>query len=360
MGLRRPATVDPVSTGAATAEVDPVACIAELAEPLEERRSVRAWATESAGQLVRTPRRAALTTAWAFLFAIAVACLVPTSRSVQSTLGPAHVRCGLDAFLYGSRDAAVTHACRSAEGVRFAFFVPATAFVVLGAVGAIIAIGGQSDRGRQWLDRGLAWIRRFPVQSAAMFAGVLAIPVLVWSLRPASTMFVRSGHVTTLRCGADSYFFGFPDRHVNRACSAAYASRGHLLIGATVVIVLALVASAHAAVVAATGTSGRVRIGLACIAVVLAFAGALALKPVAVEIRRPHTSPLVVNCGVDSYVAGYPDPSVQSTCRSRFAGHAGAAALAGSALLFVIGTLAVTSRTSTACQDRPVARGSSS
>ena len=70
------------------------------------------WAQE----LWSTPNRAAGTTVWAVgVVMLVVTALVHSTRSVQTSLGPARVSCGLNIYIYGDPDPAVNRACSHAE-----------------------------------------------------------------------------------------------------------------------------------------------------------------------------------------------------------------------------------------------------
>jgi hypothetical protein len=289
--------------------------VARLAIPVRERapladRAVRAWR-----ELVSTPRRAALATIGCVALVVAVVCAIPTTRAVRTALGPARAHCGLDIFVYGYPDHGVRSACRSAESARLALFLPAAlvALVVLGA-GLWLSI---KAAGRPLLDA----VRQAPARAALVLAGLVAIPAGVGALRPSIVDFVGPGSLTTAHCGADAYFFGYPDPVVLHACRRAYAGHAHVLEISAVVVATGLAATLHMLYSRARSPADKRRLLLAGTVVILAVAVAAALRPVTVRVGQ--SAPAVyATCGLDTFVAGYPDATVQHACRPHLRMHA--------------------------------------
>lgn len=323
MEVRRPARAGPVSHRTApddpTGRGDPVGALAALAVPLD-LVGAGARAMRVGRELVATPARAAFTTAWGFALVIAVACLFPSSRTTLTVSGPASVRCGLDVFLYGYPDPAVARVCRSAEATRLALFVPALLFVVLGILIAVLGAARRSEAARQRWSRVRAGIRRSPAKSSLMILGLLGVPALLWSIRPAPAYLATSGTIKALACGPDSYFFAFPDQAVKAACAPAYAPRAHVLVGAGSVILVGLGVAALSSIRVGSGRRERMSRAMLWGAVLLVVGAIALLWPLSVEVNiRGQT--FLARCALDSYLTGYPVPTVQSTCRARFAPH---------------------------------------
>lgn len=317
--------------------------LAGLARPVPERPSGAARLEAVLAGISTTPRQAALATTWLFsLVVMIVALLGRTSVSIQSSLGAARVRCGLDSFIYRYPDPAVARACHHAEAARFGLFVPALLVVMAGlAHGLRLAVRTTGAR-RSAPGRVLARLRKAPVQATLASLGMVAVVVGVFALRPAPLELVRSGALVSARCGADSYFGSYPDPTVAAACSRAYAGRAHVLIGALVVALVGLAALVQVSYRMAS-PGGRRRLAAALVAGALAVGTLWGFWPVTVNITG-GPAPVVASCGMDTYVAGFPDAQVQSVCRSVYTPHAALGLTSGAIGLAVAGWLAATRR----------------
>lgn len=320
--------------------------LAGLARPVPDRPSGAARLGAVLAGISTTPRQAALATTWLFSLVVMVVALIGrTSVSVESSLGAARVSCGLDSFVYGYPDPAVARACHHAEAARFGLFVPALLVVMAGlAYGLRLAIrstgGRRSAPGTQVLVR----LRQAPVQATLVALGTVAAVVGAFALRPAPLELVRSGVLISARCGVDSYFGSYPDPTVAAACSRAYSGRAHVLIGSLVVALVGLAALIQLAYTAAS-PGGRRRVAAGLVAGALAVGTLWGFWPVTVNITG-GPAPVVAYCGMDTYVAGFPDAQVQSVCRSVYTPHAALGLTSGAAGLAVAGLLVATRRRS--------------
>jgi hypothetical protein len=258
-------------------EID--AAIAALAV----ERTPRALPTLSRGQV------SALVVA-ALAAAIAA---VAAAAQASTRVGVATAHCGIDVFVYGYPDGAAEHACRHLEAGR------AVVFVLAAAVG-LVALGVA-----------MAPLLRTPRLIVAGLGAAGAI-VAALALRPATAELTSAGSLRTLHCGLDSYLWGYADPAINHACHRAYGS--HLTVLVPALLVSLAVAGG---VLAARGRRVVVRVSLvAALAVMLVGA----LRPVSVVVNEGGSA-FVASCGLDSVVAGYPDKSVQSACRSHVDDH---------------------------------------
>ena len=300
--------------------------IAALAVPVAPGTPLVDRVMSALRALTSTPRRAAALTGWCVALVVGVLCLAARSTAtVTGALGPARVRCGLDGFVYGYRDHAVQNACRHAEAGRLGIFVPAALVVIAGMVGAIAITGWF---GRVWRAAG-----RAPVAAALVIVGVVTIPVALGALRPVSVEHLSGGTLTTAHCGADTYYLGYPDASVQAACRQAYAPHAHLLFAALVVLLVGAVA---AVTLAWRSAALRRWVLVAGTATVLLVVVAAASRPVTVRVgAEPAT---YASCGLDTVVAGYPDPAVQHACRQRL-GTRTAAGVAAGMLTLVAGAI---------------------
>ena len=268
-------------------------------------------------QITATRLGAAACAVWVFAVIVGVVswAVQPTVNIASGSTSRIVANCGLDSFFYGYPDPAVQSACRHAEAAPLSLFILSVVVVSAGALAAILSICRRAAIARPGpLSaplRLVPWL--FAVAIAAVVVGVLA-------LRPAPAQMVQAGQLTNLRCGIDTYLFGYPDHAVQDLCHRAYDNEFHVvlaavLIGATDLVILGWVL---------TRTSGRWplrRTLTLALALGLAVASLIALRPVTVSLRESG-GPVVVNCGLDVYIAGYPDRSVQSACRHSYTSHA--------------------------------------
>lgn len=311
-----------ISDGALPPPVEPSAT--PVVPPGRVWRATRAHVA----RLLSTPAGAALFTAWSFAVVIGIACLLPTHTTVETMWGTGRARCGLDVFVFGYPDPGVSGACRSAEATRFALFIPAVLMTVGGgAVAAVMAI-----RASRWWGnlhfRATSWIRARPVRSAIVAAGALAVAPLTWSLRPVSSTITWSGQLAAVNCGPDGYFAGAGDPRLSSACGALYGTHAHVLIGSGIVVSAGLATVVQVWLARLAAPSRRLA-GMAVVGALSGAAALVALTPVAVLARTEAGQPVLARCGLDTYLAGYPDDAVQSVCRSHFGGHAAAGILLG-------------------------------
>jgi hypothetical protein len=299
--------------------------IAEITEPLPGGGSPLRLVRE----LSSTPARAAALTAWAFAWLLLGLSLGRTSATAVHGTVTIAGRCGLDVYLVPSRDSLFTAACRRSETARLALFAPALVALLVGA-GAGIAVLGRS-RG----SRLAAAIVRAPRQAAMVAVGLVALPLATVALHPVVVPSVDTGGVGTVSCGADSYFFGFPQTDVQHACSHVYRGHVPLLVAAALGLLIGIAGAAWLAWTSlASSPRGRrrlERIAMACAVVVVL---AVALRPAQVRIVE-GSEVVYARCGVDSVLAGVPDRSVQEACRSRMA----VPAFAGAAAVLILGAL---------------------
>lgn len=265
-------------------------------------------------RLTETPRRAAAVTAWVFALLVALVCLVaqPTV-TVQSGPVARQVKCGVDIYLYGYPDRGVQSACQNAEAVRFGLFVPAVIIVLIGVFAALLlALRSSAEDGKDsvWRD---------PLLRAGVGVGALALLVDAFALRPAPVELVSGGQLMTARCGADSWLFGYPDPAIQSACGRAYDGHAYALVVATIFL-LAAAGVVMSRLVGASSRWDARRLAVAVSGAVLAVAGAVALVPVSVVVDEAG-GPVTAQCGIDSYLAGYPDHAVLVACRAHYGGH---------------------------------------
>jgi hypothetical protein len=160
--------------------------------------------------------------------------------------------------------------------------------------------------------------------------GALAVPAGILALRPVPVDLVESGGIATAHCGADSYFFGYPDPHIDQVCHRAYAGHAGVLLATAALGLLGLVALAHLLFTSAREPSVRLRLLLGASLFLVALDAMATLHPVTVQVNE-GAQPVYASCGLDTYLVGYPDYAVQSACRSHFGTHV-APGLAATAL----------------------------
>jgi hypothetical protein len=314
---------------------------AALAIPLPERPPLIDRVVGLASQLLATPLRAALATLWAVAaIVMAITWLLQAQLAVGTSLGPARVSCGIDIFVYGYPEHAVDQACRHAEATRFGLFVPAAVIVVAGLVLAGL-LAYRSSAPESGPRRFVLRLWRSRVQAILAALGALAAVVGIFALRPVPVDLVRSGVLVNARCGADTYFGGYPDPFVHAACLHAYAPQAHVLEVACALIVVGLGAVLQVAFTHTPSPFHKRRLWVGVVTGALAVVALVALRPVTVTVTG-GPAPVVANCGIDSFLAGYPDRAVQTACRSRFANHATVGLASGSLAILVCAGSAVT------------------
>ena len=302
--------------------------LAESAVQLPTRSSPLPRASAVIRTVWATPGRAAMTTACGFCFVVAVAAAAtPASVTVTAAGLKERARCGLDVYVFGHPDHAVASACRTAEVSRMVVFLPAALVVVAGLVAAAAlalrprrATAGGAPAGRSPAGRWAALLEGLPAPAFSLPLGILAVVAGASALRPADVHLIARGQLITARCGIDTYVAGYPDRSVERACRHAYTGHAAMLIGAALVagLVTALVLRRLPAVF--PGWT-RARLLAAGAAVALAVIAVIALFPTQVVVREAG-SPVTARCGLDTYLAGYPDHAVESACRNHYSRHA--------------------------------------
>src|SRR5437763_320982 len=286
--------------------------LADLAEPARGRPPLWSRMVRAANALSSTPRRAALGTVWLFaLAALVLVSLVRPTVSVQTSLGPGKAACGVDVFLYGHPDAAVANACRHAGSAR-GWLLLASLVVVLGgaAAGTLVLAQRQGPRPAA---------RVLPALIAAL--GGFAFVVGALALRPAPVQLISRGTVVTARCGADAYFFGHPDPMIQSACRHAYSGQAHVLIGAIVVAAIVAAALGFRRLAGLGRRRDRTRLLAGMVAGLLALVGLVAFVPKTVSVAG-GAAPVVASCGLDTFLAGHPDHTIQASCRSHYANRA--------------------------------------
>lgn len=300
--------------------------VADLAEPVELTPPLTDRLVEMARELTSTPRRAAVVTVWFFCAAAGLAALIPSSVSVRTRLGPARARCGLDTFIYSYPDRAVRDSCRHAEAGHLALFIPAAVILLAGLMAAAVIVLRRNGRA--------ARLAASPARQALVGAGAVAALLGLLALRPAVVELNQGGAVTTARCGADTYFFGYPDGAVNAACHPAYAPHAWMLLIAAVVV-----AATAVALVLLGGSPRSTTSWAGLVAAGALIIGALLLVPATVQVAG-GTTPVTASCGIDTILAGHPDRAVEHACRSRDTGRAlvalAALATAGGAAAFAL------------------------
>lgn len=300
--------------------------VAELAEPVELTPPLTDRLVELARELTSTPRRAAAVTAWFVCAVAALVALVPSPVSVRTRLGPARARCGLDTFVYSYPDRAVRDSCRHAEAGHLAVFIPAAVVLSAGLMAAAVIVLRRNGRA--------ARLAASPARLALVAVGAVAALVGLLALRPAVVELNQGGAVTTARCGADSYFFGYPDGAVKAACHRAYAPHAWVLFLATVVVAVTAVA-----LVVLGGRLRSTTSWAGPVAAVALIVGAFLLVPSTVQVAG-GTTPATASCGIDTILAGHPDRAVEHACRSRDTGRVvialAALAAAGGAAAFAL------------------------
>jgi hypothetical protein len=331
--------VAPAHPGAPDLGADQVidARMADLAVALPNRAPLSARAVAAGRRLTRTPPGVALCALWGLAVVVAGVTLAePSTVAVRTPLGASKASCGLDVYLYRYPDHAVAAACRHAEMGRLDLFLPALVVIVAGVLLALAAAARSTPRPRAVVAaRSLA--RRAPVRSALMVLGALAAAVALFALHPAPVELSLSGHPVSVSCGANAYFLGFPGSAVRAACQRAYGGQAHVLVDALAVTVVGVLALCSL-LLSSARPPWPARRRLWAIGAALAAAVAVAaFLPVPVGLNEGG-GPLIANCGVDSYVAGYPDQAVEAACRAHLTGHAITAGLAALlSLLALIG-----------------------
>jgi hypothetical protein len=321
--------------------------VASLAEPVVERPSLLDRILAFLSELTATPLRSSLLTAWAFaVIVVAVTWLVQPSVNVRTSLGPAKARCGIDVYLYGYPDRAVAGACRHAEAVNFAFFVPAMVVVLTGIVAAGLLAFRRSIRLRQPgadpqqpgadPQHFLLRLRSSPPQAALVLVGSLAAILGMFALRPVPVSLDESGSLVSAHCGVDAYFRGYPDPVIGPACKHAFAARSHWIEICGALAVIGLIALLQVAYSSPAPSWWKLRASVVVAAGAFAVITALSLAPVTVNLTE-GSIPVSASCGIDTYLAGYPDQAVQSACRAHFGSRAAAGLLAGAITVGIAG-----------------------
>ena len=295
--------------------------LATLARPLPPRPPVRERLAAWFFEMTRTPLRASLGTTWVFAAITMVVCWTWRVEIVlQTRTGPVAAVCGLDSIVYGYPDPTVARGCRQVEVGRFELFIPAALVVAVGLVAAA-RVAWRQHLERRGGTPGELWSRLTETRWRAGLAavGAAAVVVALAVLRPAPIQISEAGRTVTAQCGANSFFFGYPDPVVRTACSSAYAGQAHVLIGAVVVALVGAVAAAPAAMGALRLRFPPRSLALLGLAVGLGVVALVASAPVTVVI--PGRTETVASCGLDTYIAGYPDHVVQQACRAHLGGH---------------------------------------
>lgn len=331
----------------APSEVDRL--IAELAEPVPSHGGLGDRLAELARRIVSTRLGSVFFTAWLFAAIVAVVTLFThASVTVQTSLGPARATCGVDVFVYGYPDRVIQHTCRHVELSRFAMLIPSGIVLVAGAVAAAVlavhmylrsADATSDDRPRRTpFLVGLLGSRPHLVLAGIGLAGGL---VGVFALNPVTVSMVESGSLVTARCDAGSYFGGYPDRVIQSACDHAFSGQAHVLEVSAGLLLIGIAALLSLAWTAAQEPVRRLRLALWTAAFATALVAAAAAVPATVTVSG-GSAPVVANCGLDTFVAGYPDSTVQRACRSHYGAHAGTALAAGTlAIVFAVGGILV-------------------
>jgi hypothetical protein len=313
-----------------------------LTVQVRRHRSLLDILTVSMGHLWQTPNWAAATTIWVFaVITVAVTATLHSTRLVRTSLGPARVSCGLNVYVYGDPDQAVDHACRHALAGSATLFVLALVVVLawLAATGVLVgrrywslrsanraeAQGGALLGGGRWV-RG-PWV--------LVGLGVVGAVAALGSLRPVPLAVNESGTVVSVRCGADTYFGGYPDGLVQSACRRAYSGQAHVMEVSMLVAAIGLGALISILVISRRFDNRRLWAGVA--AAVLAVVAAVTLSPVTVLVRG-GAAPEVASCGLDTYLAGYPEYAVREACRSHYETKAAAGIPAGLVALILAGS----------------------
>jgi uncharacterized membrane protein YidH (DUF202 family) len=315
--------------------------LAELAVPVADRLSLGDRAALFIRELTSTPRRAAAATAWVFAaVALAVVCLDQPTVSARTSLGSAKASCGIDVFIYGYSDPVIARACRHAEATHLGLFSLALIVVLAGLTAAIVVALRYSDGTGSAIRHAFAGA---PVQAVLVALGAIAVLLGAFALRPAPIQLVRSGVLLTAHCGAAAYFFGYPDPKIQTACRHAYAGQGHIVVAAIIVVAIGLAAQAQVVYTRAADRWARQRLARGVCAGILAVIAVVASLPVSVNVNE-GPAPVVAACGLDTFVAGYPDHTVQTACRAHFASHAAVGLSAGTLAIVILGWGAVTRR----------------
>ena len=284
--------------------------------------------TDALRAITATPRRASLATVWGFAFVLMCLALIRTTAVVMTEVGRSTVRCGLDSFVLSYPDRAVTAICRHAEAPRLALFLPSLLSVLAGCAVLVAQLLKNSARSAGSLVRTKESAARSVVILSALGAATVLAAGL--ALRPATTFVQLPGGLAIAHCGIDSYLRPYPDAAISHACRRADGARGISLLVS--VLALILVVGSYAWLMRRRRSSSPSRLArLAIMAGSVALA-VVALLPVTVAVNA-GPAPVTASCGLDTFLAGYPDPSVQTACRSHYSRHA----LVGLAALLLAG-----------------------
>jgi hypothetical protein len=315
--------------------------VASLVLPVGPRQPVVERLRTAGRELTSTPRRAALATAAAMCAVLALAAMWPTTIHVGSSIGPTTVRCGLDSFVYRYPDQHVVTGCRHAEAGRLALFIPCLLVAGCAMAGAALVALTRSRASDGRLAAFAEQLIRSPARAASSVALGASSIVAILALRPATVETLRGGDLLTIRCGADTYFFGYPDAAIDHTCSRAYAGHAAVLGVALGVGLAAALALAIMGVARAARARQRRLVGAVLFVAATVTVAVFGLRPAPVRIDEGGTA-VTASCGVDAVVAGYPDRAVQRVCRAHVAHRLVTAAgvelgIAGVAVMVAVG-----------------------
>jgi hypothetical protein len=323
--------------------------IAELVEPMPSPAGLGDRLTELARRLVSTRLGSALFTAWLFAAIVAVATLFSHATiTVRTSLGPTRATCGVDVFVYGYPDRAIQHACQHVEMTRFAMLIPSVLVLVAGGVAAAVLAAQMYLRSADAVSDGGPrrtpfLVRLLRSRPHLLLAGIGMVGGFVgaFALNPVTVSMVQSGSLVTARCGEDTYFGGYPDRLIQSACDRAFSGQARVLEASVVLLLIGIAALLSLAWIAAEEGLRRLHLALWSSAAVALIVAAAAAMPVTVTVSG-GSAPVVASCGLDTFVAGYPDLTVQSACRSHYRAHAATVLAAGAlAIAFALGGVLV-------------------
>ena len=293
--------------------------LAELAEPVETGPGLVSRLVAAGQELASTPLRAAVCSASGFAAAVLVwACADRPTVSVHTALGPARAACGLDVYLYGDPDKVVAGACVRADSAHLGLAIASAAVLLAGAVGAAFIVARRhddTDASRRYSP--IRWLQTSLLHASVAAMGLMAVVVGALAVRPVPIEVISGDTAIDAHCGADTYFFGYPDQSISSQCQRAYAGHAHVLIGAAVVLGVAVIALGYLIFTELDRRLQKVRLTAGAIAVALVVLSILALMPKSVSVDEGGR-PVVAACGVDSYLVGNPDYAVQSSCRSHY------------------------------------------
>jgi hypothetical protein len=294
--------------------------LAGMAEPLPDRPPASDRFLALLSELRATPGRASLLTVWTLSsLVLTIACLWQPTVAVQTSLGPARASCGLDVFVYGYPDNVVAGACRHADTGRLSLGL-ASGLVVLAGLVAMVVFAYRRRAPSSLGPPNVPYLSRLFASPARLVLGALGVVAAILgllSLRPVPIYLVRSGLLITARCGADNYFGHYPDASIRSACTGAFSGHAHLLEVCVIFVILGV--GAMLSVAYSSGEQWRRRrISVVLAVVALGLVSAAFLAPEAVLVTA-GPAPVVAECGIDTFVAGYPEYSVESSCRDHYA-----------------------------------------